>query len=640
MLAQRVVKALLRSSARLILCAVSAASLVPACHAADTWIEVKCPHFTVDSNAGEKEARKVCDQFELFRLTFHSAFSTLRIDPGQPLTIIAAKNENAMKEFLPEEYEDKGHIHHTGMYQSGPEKHYVVLRLSAEGDRAYHTLYHEYTHALMHLNFTGLPLWLDEGFAEYLGNASLGDKEVRIGLIDASHLYILRQNKLLPVETLLAVDHSSPYYNEQNRASVFYAESWALVHYLLLDPDARQRGLLAKFLAAWTASNDQLGAAQQSFGDLKKFSKVIESYARRGSFFNGVMKPPADAGLDRNYPIRTISPAEVLALRGDFFVHHNRADAAKQPLEEALKTEPNLILAHEAMGMYYYRKQDLKAADEEMKEAIRLGATSFIPRYMHGFFLIQHGLRDDAAHKEAVDALTEATKLNPQFAPAFDALASALDRSAQTRAQAVAAETTAVKLEPSTKSFAVHLVYLFLNADRISEAQIMAKRIEVVAQTPAEKDSAGRLMRTVEDRATWAARRKASAQNPSLTGPGGTLLPAPPASPSSADPATQPDQEDGPAPVTLARRPMAVDGQVTAIVCSKNREATLTLGLSKGPMTFHASDLGKIQISATDSAAGLDAAQCGQWKGHQAKIWFRVAQGKEYQGEILRIEFF
>lgn len=630
------VKALLHSPKKPVLGAALAACLVPAGHAADAWIEVKCPHFTVDSNAGEKEARKVCDQFELFRLTFHSAFSTLRIDPGQPLTIIAAKNENAMKEFLPEEYEDKGHIHHTGMYQSGPEKHYVVLRLSVEGDRPYHTLYHEYTHALMHLNFTGLPLWLDEGFAEYLGNASLGDKEVRIGLIDSSHLYILRQNKLLPVETLLAVDHSSPYYNEQNRASVFYAESWALVHYLLLDPDARQKGLLAKFLAAWTASNDQLGAAQQSFGDLKKFSQVIEGYARRGSFFSGVMKPPADAVLDKNYPVRTLSPAEVLALRGDFFVHHNRADAAKQPLQEALKMEPNLILAHEAMGMYYYRKQDLKAADEEMKEAIHLGATSFIPRYMHGFFLLQHGLRDEAAHKEAVDALTEATKLNPQYAPAFDALASALDRSTQTRAQAVAAEVTAVKLEPSTKSFAVHLVYLFLNADRISEAQIMAKRIAGAAQTPAEKDSAAQLMRTVDDRAAWTARRKASGQNSSLTDASGAL----PASPSSADPATRPDPEDGPAPVTLARRPMAVDGEVTAIVCSKNREATLTLGLSRGPMTFHASDLGKIQISAMDSAAGLDAAQCGQWKGHQAKIWFRVAQGKEYQGEILRIEFF
>lgn len=35
--------------------------------AADNWIEVRSPHFTVDTNAGEKEARKIADQFEQIR---------------------------------------------------------------------------------------------------------------------------------------------------------------------------------------------------------------------------------------------------------------------------------------------------------------------------------------------------------------------------------------------------------------------------------------------------------------------------------------------------------------------------------------------------------------------------------------------
>ena len=611
---------------KLLLSATLAALLAGTGRAADTWTEVKCPHFRVESNAGEKEARKICDQFESFRLIFHGAFPTLRTDPGQPITIIAAKNENTMKEFLPEEYEDKGHIHHTGMYQSGPEKHYVVLRLNVEGDRPYHTLYHEYTHALLHLNFAGLPLWLDEGLAEYLGNASLGDKEVRIGLIDPSHLYILQQNKRLPIETLLAVDHSSPYYNEQDRASVFYAESWALVHYLLLDPEARKQGLMAKFVAAWSSSSDQLAAAQQTFGDLKRFGKVLDSYTSRGSFYNGVVKPPGDA-LDKNYAVRLLSPAEVLTLRGDFFVHHNRADAAKQPLEEALRLDPNLIAGHEAMGMYYFRKQDYPSADDEMKEAIRLGSPSFIPRYMHGYLLIHSGLADSAAQKEAIDILTAATKMNPQFAPAFDSLASALDRSSETRSQAVAAEITAVKLEPSTRAYAAHLVYLFLNANRINEAKIMANRLAEAAQTSVEKQAAAQLQQTVDDRATWAARLKASGQDSNTVGSRGAA-------------ATQLDRDDGPVPPTLSRRPLAVDGEITETVCSGNQEATLTLDLSKGPMSFHASDLKKIQISATDSAAGLEAANCAQWKGHQAKIWFQVVQGQEYQGEIVKMQLF
>jgi hypothetical protein len=66
----------------------------------------------------------------------------------------------------------------------------------------------------------------------------LGEKESRVGTIDETHLYILQQNKLLPIETLLNVEQSSPYYNEANQASVFYAESWALVHYLMMDATA------------------------------------------------------------------------------------------------------------------------------------------------------------------------------------------------------------------------------------------------------------------------------------------------------------------------------------------------------------------------------------------------------------------
>ena len=85
--------------------------------AADSWIEVQSPHFRVQSNAGEKEARRVADQFEQIRNMFHIAFATLRVDPPQPIVIVAAKNENTMKLFLPEEWEVKGHIHHAGLYQ-------------------------------------------------------------------------------------------------------------------------------------------------------------------------------------------------------------------------------------------------------------------------------------------------------------------------------------------------------------------------------------------------------------------------------------------------------------------------------------------------------------------------------------------
>ncbi len=43
---------------------------------------------------------------------------------------------------------------------------------------------------------------------------------------------LLRQEHLLPLATLFTVDYNSPYYHEENKGSIFYAESWALTHYL------------------------------------------------------------------------------------------------------------------------------------------------------------------------------------------------------------------------------------------------------------------------------------------------------------------------------------------------------------------------------------------------------------------------
>src|ERR1700730_14781343 len=274
------------------------------------WIEVRSAHFVVSSNAGDREARRIADQFEQIRSLFHAAFANLRVDPAQPVLILAAKNENTMKMLLPEDWEVKGHVHPAGLYQQGEDKHYVILRLDSEGANPFHALYHEYTHALMHLNFTVLPLWLDEGLAEFYGNSRLGEKESRVGTIDESHLYILGQNKLLPIETLLNVEQGSPYYNEANQASVFYAESWALVHYLLLDPEARERGLLKNFVAAWNKVGTQIEAAQQAFGDLKHFGQVIEGYSRQTRFRVGLFKNGQQSG-DKTYAVRNLSTGEV-----------------------------------------------------------------------------------------------------------------------------------------------------------------------------------------------------------------------------------------------------------------------------------------------------------------------------------------
>ena len=110
---------------------------------------------------------------------------------------------------------------------------YVVLRNITPDD--YPTAVHEYVHVLLKPVQAKTPLWLQEGLAEmYSTLKPIGDK-VQIGEIKRGHYYELHTSKWLDLATLTAVDHRSPYYNESKRMGIFYAESWALTHMLMLD---------------------------------------------------------------------------------------------------------------------------------------------------------------------------------------------------------------------------------------------------------------------------------------------------------------------------------------------------------------------------------------------------------------------
>lgn len=603
--------------------------------AADNWIEVRSPHFTVDTNAGEKEARKIADQFEQIRQMFHGAFSSMRVDPGQPVVIIAAKNENTMKLLLPEEWEVKGHIHHAGLYQPGEDKDYVLMRLDSEGDNPFHTLYHEYTHALMRLNYTGLPLWLDEGMAEFFGNSTLGDKESKTGTIDPGHLYLLQQSKLIPIETLLEVDHQSPYYNENNRASLFYAESWALVHYLMMDKDARQKELLKNFLNAWQKSGSQVQAAQEAFGDLKQFGRRIEDYARQQSFMVGLIKSGQQAA-DKSYAVRSMSPAEATALRGDFFVHSNRLERAQPVLQEAAQADPNLAFAHEALGYYHYRQHEVSQADAEIQQAIKLGAAGFAPQYLHGILLIQQGNMDKENAEEAKKSLEKAIQLNPLFAPAFEGLSQACARFPELQKEAVNAAIKAVQLDPGQHVYAINLTYLLLNSARYAEARTMAQRILASAQSPGEKEVANNLLSNIQQAEKW------SAQKQSMEAASGASGDSPPqnsvviAKPNAT---SQPQLTSDPQ-IQLHHRSLAADGPVTSAECPSKSEVFLNVNIGNGPVTFHAADMGKISVTWANGTSEPSKDTCSQWKGRRVKVWFSPTSGKEYAGEITALFFF
>ncbi|HEY4816133.1 MAG TPA: DUF1570 domain-containing protein [Candidatus Acidoferrum sp.] len=598
------------------------------------WIEVRSPHFVVSTNAGEREGRRIADQFEQIRGLFHAAFPNLRVDPAQPALILAARNENTMKLLLPEDWEVKGHVRPAGLYQQGEDKHYVILRVDSEGTNPFHALYHEYTHALLHLNFTGLPLWLDEGLAEFYGNSQLGEKESTVGTIDNTHLYILGQHKLLPIETLLNVEHSSAHYNEADRASVFYAESWALVHYLMLDPDARQRQLLKNFFAVWDKNGSQIEAAQQAFGDLKHFGQVIEGYSRQTMFRAALFKNGQQAA-DKTYSVRTLPPGEVLALRGDCAAHRNKLEQARPLVEQAVQAEPGLAISHEALGYYLYRKEDQIGADKEMKKAMELGSTGFVPPYYRGMMLLRGGLGSPEMMQQAIKSFEKTTQINPQYAPAFEGLAQAYSLAPETRKQAVEAGIRAAKLDPTNHAYAINLIHLLVNVDRDADARQLAQKLLDKTTSPEEAQTARDLLARITEHEQWVAKRKMQAEE-------AAKMQAEAANPTSPTVVASAPADAKKTTVSSTRKPvdpttlMAADGLVRGIDCSHKPAMTVTLGGGKRPLIFHAADFGAVGVTG-DNALDLDS--CDKWKGRRIRIWFLKAQEKEYLGEMTDLTF-
>jgi len=167
----------------------------------------------------------------------------LRVDVGEnPVEVYILDDRKAFEHFLTFYYPDLPH-RRAFFLANGPQR--VVYTFF--GDRLEEDVRHEATHALLHVAVGDIPLWLDEGLAEYFEGPADRDG------LNAEHLARLPADveagwspDLARLEGLKAVRQMSPR---------DYRESWAWVHYLLNDSRANKAALLA-YLADLRASPD------------------------------------------------------------------------------------------------------------------------------------------------------------------------------------------------------------------------------------------------------------------------------------------------------------------------------------------------------------------------------------------------
>jgi len=354
------------------------------------------------------------------------------------------------------------------------------VRLDVTGENPYQVIYHEYTHSLMALNFQSLPLWVSEGLAEFFGHATINDKDAGTGRPSVGQIMLLRENRLLPLATLLTADRHSPYYNEANKTSLFYAQSWALTHYLMIGEKSTRQPQFLKYLALEGEGVADLEAAQRALGDLKQLEKKLEDYIHLARYFYFSVKLGGISD-EKQYAARAVAEAEALAARGDFLMHSERFAEARPMLEEALRLDANQGLAHESLGFYYFRQGNREEASRHFADAARLDSANYLAHYYSATLSPE---RNAAEGSDAVEThLRKAIELNAEFAPAYSALAGHYAMRGIKMENALQLAIKAAQLEPGVLFHHINAARVLLRLERAEEAEGLAQRSLKAART-------------------------------------------------------------------------------------------------------------------------------------------------------------
>jgi TonB family protein len=219
-----------------------------------SWVQVSSDTYIVKSSAGEERARRVLKELEEFHQLIGTFIFRSTDLPELPIEVLLVGDEQTLKELAPEYNGRKVGV--AGYYQRGQDRDFIVLSGRVFPDTLTNIVYHELTHYFLSRALVPeRPAWLNEGLAEYFATADIREEEITLGGLSADRMQSLRTNSMLPFKEFFAVDTNSSYYNESLKASVFYAQAWAFVHYLM---HGQHSGDFRRYLEALTKSEANL----------------------------------------------------------------------------------------------------------------------------------------------------------------------------------------------------------------------------------------------------------------------------------------------------------------------------------------------------------------------------------------------
>src|ERR1700722_2497238 len=357
----------------LLLCAVAFLPIALARSDEPHWIRVNSSHFSVVTDADEKHGHDVAVRFEQMRAVFGQLLSRKRINMSEPIDIIALRNNKEYSKNIPT---GQGQGMASGFFITGENRDYFTLNLSK--DESCRSIGRNFALGFLNYNYPPTQPWFDEGFAEYFSSLRL-DKQVQIGVDPESFSELLNSAAWMTIPDLFRTAHESSSGQEKSRRTLFYAQSWIVMHYLLTQNKLSETGAYLDLVENQKVSVEE--AIQKEYGmSPAQIEQAVKDHfhslsqspgSATGGQLNGVPLPENIGSSSQEIP-----EAEGRALVAEMSLR--LPDHREQAMQE-LESITNLpkgdnVVARRGLAWAHMEKKEFERAIEELNKGAELNA--------------------------------------------------------------------------------------------------------------------------------------------------------------------------------------------------------------------------------------------------------------------------
>jgi tetratricopeptide (TPR) repeat protein len=308
------------------------------------WVEVRTPHFEIVSSLDKDATLELTRDVELFHTATQFVMGTPLRAPTVPTRIYAFDGRGFRRPFA---------VRGASSSFLPSLRQGVIMLRTGGGWRsdATQSLRHEYVHYLLrnHGGF-GLPLWFDEGAAAFLSTVEVKGNHGELGRLREDHVRLLRGQPWVPLIRILRVEDLEGW--GSRRRAIFYAESWALVHYLNfgLERPGQGQEQLGRYFRGIADGASQERAVREAFGvSHSSLDRKLQRYVR-GERFDAVAVRFGHSEALAAPELRALAQDEVVTRLGWLLISLGRAKQAQRYFEMAIAANPRNARAHSGLG--------------------------------------------------------------------------------------------------------------------------------------------------------------------------------------------------------------------------------------------------------------------------------------------------